>query len=550
MKNSLDPEVVNQLIENCGSQPMRQKMVEAETNGEEFEFSDEDKQVLTEAMKPFFETELADGMERKENVSQEELKTLLDGTSCSLQPMESHPDISTIYDDGQDGVVGLYNATTGSLDMKTKTKLQEGAESIAQQQLFGQAYAIRTGEQSKEGASEEVLKIVDGDMTDDQIKEFASTKQEGLPEKLTESEKVRVAKASSGAFRDALKGQGVDFSRVEITGANFDEFYINDKSTAEVKTLIEQIRNSGVPAVLVERIKEDGDGTQEEDETTKQEYSDILVENEDGEILMLQRTDNDTLEPSKFCFAGGKIEAGETPEEAGIRELEEETGIKVDALEPIKTFENEDGSSSHYFKTKINDDQFVKIGDEHQGIKWVKPEELTEMPDVIFNNNERFVEVCAMPMTESDNKIDIGTTVKDSDGKEWEAMEITDTGIKMKSGDEEKEVAFADVDTFLGKETEKLTESVKPKRIFRLKESVDEDVVAGEMEAGDFDSIEDKLEEADFDENDLELVGDAINSKGDENFEILAEATDGNIEVSLIKDSSTGESFLVESKRQ
>lgn len=61
------------------------------------------------------------------------------------------------------------------------------AKSKSQQRLFGMALAVRKGEMSRDDASEEVLNIVDGKMTDKEIEDFAKTKHKGLKEYLKES---------------------------------------------------------------------------------------------------------------------------------------------------------------------------------------------------------------------------------------------------------------------------------------------------------------------------------------------------------------------------
>ena len=48
----------------------------------------------------------------------------------------------------------------------------------------------------------------------------------------------------------------------------------------------------------------------------------------DGHILMLHRSANET-QPNTWCVPGGKLEAGETPHESVMREVEEETGISL-----------------------------------------------------------------------------------------------------------------------------------------------------------------------------------------------------------------------------
>ena len=49
----------------------------------------------------------------------------------------------------------------------------------------------------------------------------------------------------------------------------------------------------------------------------------------DGKILMLQRRDDNPMWDKKWEFPGGKIEAGEEPEVAVHREVQEETGLPI-----------------------------------------------------------------------------------------------------------------------------------------------------------------------------------------------------------------------------
>lgn len=58
------------------------------------------------------------------------------------------------------------------------------AKSLAQQRLFGMALAVRKGELKRKDVDKKVLDIVDGDMTDKEIEDFAKTK--GLKEHLLE----------------------------------------------------------------------------------------------------------------------------------------------------------------------------------------------------------------------------------------------------------------------------------------------------------------------------------------------------------------------------
>jgi hypothetical protein len=61
------------------------------------------------------------------------------------------------------------------------------AKSKAQQALFGMALAVRKGEMKRSDVNKEVLDIVDGDMSNKEIEDFAKTSHKSLPQHLKES---------------------------------------------------------------------------------------------------------------------------------------------------------------------------------------------------------------------------------------------------------------------------------------------------------------------------------------------------------------------------
>ena len=61
------------------------------------------------------------------------------------------------------------------------------AQSKSQQRLFGMALAVRKGELERSKVSQEILDIVDGEMTNKEIEDFAKTKHKSLKEHLIES---------------------------------------------------------------------------------------------------------------------------------------------------------------------------------------------------------------------------------------------------------------------------------------------------------------------------------------------------------------------------
>jgi hypothetical protein len=60
------------------------------------------------------------------------------------------------------------------------------AKSKAQQRLFGMALAVRRGEMKRSEVDKSVLDIVDSEMTDKEIEDFAKTKHKSLKEHLEE----------------------------------------------------------------------------------------------------------------------------------------------------------------------------------------------------------------------------------------------------------------------------------------------------------------------------------------------------------------------------
>lgn len=108
---------------------------------------------------------------------------------------------------------------------------------------------------------------------------------------------------------------------------------------------------------------------------------DVVVRNSRGKYLLLKRTN----EPKKgqWWVIGGRVNKGETMEDAAIRKVKEEIGSRVKNLCPIGYFELVNGknpfgvsfkyhSLSVVFSTVIDDKTAIKLDHQSEKFKFAK----------------------------------------------------------------------------------------------------------------------------------------------------------------------------------
>ena len=102
----------------------------------------------------------------------------------------------------------------------------------------------------------------------------------------------------------------------------------------------------------------------------------------DGRILLAQRPEGKNL-ACLWEFPGGNVESGETPEDALIRELQEELGIttKHSCLAPL-TFASYAYEKFHLLMPLYICRRYEGIARsmEGQALKWVRPQDLRSYP--------------------------------------------------------------------------------------------------------------------------------------------------------------------------
>ena len=108
----------------------------------------------------------------------------------------------------------------------------------------------------------------------------------------------------------------------------------------------------------------------------------VALIDSDGRVLLAQRPEGKAM-AGLWEFPGGKVEAGETPESALIRELEEELGINTwqSCLAPL-TFASHAYEDFHLLMPLFacRKWQGIPQPQEKQSLNWVRKQDLRSYP--------------------------------------------------------------------------------------------------------------------------------------------------------------------------
>jgi 8-oxo-dGTP diphosphatase len=108
----------------------------------------------------------------------------------------------------------------------------------------------------------------------------------------------------------------------------------------------------------------------------------VALVDRDGRVLLAQRPEGKTM-AGLWEFPGGKLEAGETPETALVRELEEELGISTwdSCLAPL-TFASHAYDDFHLLMPLYACRKWEGVPQPREGqvIRWVRPREMATLP--------------------------------------------------------------------------------------------------------------------------------------------------------------------------
>jgi 8-oxo-dGTP diphosphatase len=117
-----------------------------------------------------------------------------------------------------------------------------------------------------------------------------------------------------------------------------------------------------------------------------------LITNNKGEILILQRSKQETIFPEYWDIPGGTLEDWEDPAVGAIRETKEETGLDISNPKLFFHRSKVDVGKNKQFITLIfseecQDDQIILNPEEHQQYAWIQPSEIGKYKTVEYLND-------------------------------------------------------------------------------------------------------------------------------------------------------------------
>ena len=101
-----------------------------------------------------------------------------------------------------------------------------------------------------------------------------------------------------------------------------------------------------------------------------------------NKLLILKRSRKESFLPEYYEMPGGKIEFGESAENALTREIKEETGLDIKIIRPYSTFSYVSNNREkhtidiQFLAEPINSPSDIALSTEHDEFKWITKDEI------------------------------------------------------------------------------------------------------------------------------------------------------------------------------
>jgi 8-oxo-dGTP diphosphatase len=119
----------------------------------------------------------------------------------------------------------------------------------------------------------------------------------------------------------------------------------------------------------------------------------VAVLRHGNRVLVLRRGPG-TILPGYWAPLSGRIEPGETQEEAVIRETKEEVGLRATPLEKVWECETEDGQFLlHWWIAEAGAGELEPDPDEVSDVRWIEPEEFAHLEPTFAGDREFFARI-------------------------------------------------------------------------------------------------------------------------------------------------------------
>ena len=116
----------------------------------------------------------------------------------------------------------------------------------------------------------------------------------------------------------------------------------------------------------------------------------VAVIAHDHEFLTILRSQT-VRAPGQICFPGGGLEIGETIEEALVREMDEELGIKVTPTGHVWRSHSVRGVELNWWRAEIVNGEIIKPNPaEVESFQWMTAAQMLALPNLLDSNLEFF----------------------------------------------------------------------------------------------------------------------------------------------------------------